>query len=179
MIPLHSLGVVDVAATEITENEILAHALANITCAEKMEGWVIKWSSDFINEYPRRTENGVLSDGSPENPNHLLGSFLCLFPYGMGGYEVDRPTPISYKAHTHWSLCYNDKHFHKDHHFMFQVFRVLQKHQLCAAAALQISKKCFSWHEHDIRSLTPSDFKLASTEEKAYKLFSNPVMCAL
>ena len=97
----------------------------------------------------------------------------------MGGYEVNRPTPVSYEAHTRWSLRYNDKRFRKDHHFMFQVFGVLQKHQLCAAAALQISKKCFLRHEHDIRSLTPSDFELASAEEKAYKPFSNPVMRAL
>ncbi len=144
-----------------------------------MEGWAIKWSSDFVNEYPQRTENGVLSDGSPENPNHLLGSFLCLFPYGMGGYKVNRPTPVSYEAHARWSLHYNDKCFRKDHHFMFQLFGVLQKRQLCAAAALQISKTCFSRHEHGIRSLTPSDFELASAEERAHKPFSNPVMHAL
>jgi len=100
MIPLHSLGVVDVAATDVNENEMLAHALTNITRAEKNNGWAIKRSSDFVNEYPRKNEEGVLSDGSVDNPNHLLGSFPCLFPYGKGGFEVDRPHLVSYEAHT-------------------------------------------------------------------------------
>ncbi len=153
MIPLHSLGVVDVAATEITENEILAHVLANVTHAEKMEGWAIKQSSDFVNEYPRRTENGVLSNGSPENPNHLLGSFLCLFPYGMGGYEVDRPTPVSYEAHTCWSLRYNDKRFRKDHHFMFQLFGVLQKCHVTLPLNISLDLGSIRGTQHDLAAI--------------------------
>ena len=50
-IPLHSLGVVDVAAADVSENEVLAHALANITQLDKAQGWAIKRSSDFVNEY--------------------------------------------------------------------------------------------------------------------------------
>lgn len=48
---------------------------------------------------------------------------------------------------------------------MFQVFGVLQKCQLCAAAALQISKQSFLQHQHAIQSLTPSDFEIVGTEE--------------
>lgn len=87
-IPLHSLGVVDVAASDVSENEMLAHALLNVSRSEKAEGWAIKHSSDFVNEYPRKTADGKLSDGCGNNPNHLLGSFPCLFPYGKGGYEI-------------------------------------------------------------------------------------------
>lgn len=84
-IPLRSLGVVDVAATEVKENEVLAHALLNVSRADKEGGWAVKRSSDFVNEYPRRDSQGSLTDGTSENPNHLLGSFPCLFPYGQGG----------------------------------------------------------------------------------------------
>ncbi|KAF8258486.1 hypothetical protein EI94DRAFT_1621851, partial [Lactarius quietus] len=55
VVPLQSLGVVDVAANGIKENEVLAHALANVSLSERAEGWAIKRSSDFVNEYPRRT----------------------------------------------------------------------------------------------------------------------------
>ena len=48
---MHSLGVVDVAAADVSENEVLAHALANITQLDKAQGWAIKRSSDFVNEY--------------------------------------------------------------------------------------------------------------------------------
>lgn len=86
---MQSLGVVNVARTEVNKNEILAHALANMSQQECAEGWVIKWSSDFVNEYPWRTADGTLSVGTPDDPNHLLGTFLYLFPYGLGGFEVD------------------------------------------------------------------------------------------
>ncbi|KAH9045124.1 hypothetical protein EDB84DRAFT_1248335, partial [Lactarius hengduanensis] len=62
-IPLHSLGVVDVATNEVTENEILAHALANVARAEKIDGWAIKRGSDFVNEYAQKDAGGSFSDG--------------------------------------------------------------------------------------------------------------------
>jgi hypothetical protein len=177
--PLHSLGVVDVAATGVEENEMLAHALVNLTQRDRAEGWAVKRSSDFVNEYPRRDAEGALSEGTSDNPNHLLGTFPCLFPYGRGGFEVDRPIPVPYDAHGRWSIRYSDKRFREDHLFIFQIFGVLQKRQLCAAAALQISKHCFLREENAIRSLKPSDFELAAAEERARKPFSNPVIRSL
>jgi hypothetical protein len=37
IIPLHSLSVVDVAANDMKDNEILAHALANVSHAERQK----------------------------------------------------------------------------------------------------------------------------------------------
>ena len=178
-IPLHSLGVVDVAANDVPENELLAHALANVARDDKAEGWAVKRSSDFVNEYPRKTSDGILSEGSAENPNHLLGSFPCLFPYGMGGYEVQRAVKVTYESHARWSLRYEDKRFRKDLHFMFQTFGVLQKRQLCASACLQVSKCAFLQHADNIKSLSASDFDIAAQEEKAHKPFSNLIMRSL
>ena len=138
-----------------------------------MEGWAIKRSSDFVNEYPRLSEDGTRSAGTPDNPNHLLGTFPCLFPYGEGGFEVDRPTAISYEAHCRWALRYSDKRFRLDHFFIFQAFGVLQKREICAAAALQMSKSSFLRHERTIRGLTSSDFEKAGAEEMAHKPLSN------
>jgi hypothetical protein len=157
----------------------LAHALANLSQHDRAEGWAVKRSSDFVNEYPRRNTEGALSDGTSENPNHLLGTFPCLFPYGQGGFEVDRPIPVRYDAHGRWSIRYSDRRFRLDHLFIFQIFGVLQKRQLCAAAALQISKRSFLREEHAIQSLKPSDFELAAAEERARKPFSNPVIRTL
>lgn len=126
-IPLHSLGVVDVAGTDVQENELLSHALANVSQSEKSLGWAVKRSGDFVNEYARQDAAGNRSAGTCDNPNHLLGSFPCLFPYSLGGFEVDRPISVSYDSHAQWALRYDDKRFCKDHHFMFQVFSVLQK----------------------------------------------------
>ncbi|KAF8257143.1 hypothetical protein EI94DRAFT_1433988, partial [Lactarius quietus] len=95
VVPLQSLGVVDVAANGIKENEVLAHALANVSLSERAEGWAIKRSSDFVNKYPRRTAEGTLSSGTPDDPNHLLGTFPDLFPYGLGGFEERAHKPLS------------------------------------------------------------------------------------
>jgi hypothetical protein len=179
IVPLQSLGVVDVAGNNIEENEVLAHALVNVSDKDRAEGWGVKRGGRFVNEYPRVTAEGIRSAGTPDDPNHLLGTLPCLFPYGFGGFEVDRPIQVSYKAHCQWALRYNDKRFRRDHFFMFQVFGVLQKRQVCSAAALQISKTSFLRHERAIRALKPSDFDLAAAEENAHKSFSNPTIQSL
>lgn len=94
----------------------------------------------------------------------------------FGGFKVDHPIPVSYESHSQWAPCYCNKCFCEDHSFMFQVFGVLQKCQLCAAAALQISKQSFLQHQHAIQSLTPSDFEIAGTEENTQKPISNPAI---
>ena len=170
---------IDIAATDVPENELLAHALANVGQGDKASGWAIKRSGDFVNEYPRKSTDGLLTDGSPDNPNHLLASFPCLFPYGLGGFEVDRQSHVPYSVHARWSLRYDDKRFRKDHHFMFQIFGVLQKRKLCSAACLQITKRSFIQHENAIKSFTSADFELAANEERAHKPFSNPDMRTL
>ena len=139
----------------------------------------MKRSSDYVNEYPRRDASGNLGIGSFDNPNHLLGMFPWLFPYGEGGFEVDRPRSVSYEAHVQWCLRYHDKRFREDLYFVFQVFGVLQKRLLCASAALQVSKRTFLRFEREIRNLTDSDFHKASAEESARKPFSNAVMRSL
>ena len=81
-VPLQSLGVVDVAANDVNDNEVLAHALANVSRAEKGAAFAVRRGGTHVNEYPHRNPDGSLTDGSGDNPSHLLGSFPCLFPYG-------------------------------------------------------------------------------------------------
>ena len=173
IVPLQSLEVVDIAGNGVEENEVLSHALANVSLSDHAEGWAIKRSSDFVNKYPRRTADGSLSAGTPDNPNHLLGSFPYLFPYGLGGFEVDHPDPVSYEVHSCWALHYSDKHFCEDHFFMLQIFGVLQKWQICAAATLQILQWLFLRYEHAIHTLKPSNLEQARAEERAHLLLSN------
>lgn len=179
VVSLQSLGVVDVAATDVQDNSVLAHALLNVSSTDKTQGCAVKHSADFVNEYPQTDDNGNLTDGFGNNPNHLLGSFPCLFPYGKGGFEVCRPSHVSYEAHVHWALRYDDKRFTTDLHFIFQVFSVLQKRKLCAAAALQVTRNTFLRFENEMRHLTPHDFEIAAEEERGKKPFTNVVMQSL
>ena len=178
-IPLQALGVVDVVASGIPDNELLANALANVSRADKTDGWAVKCSGDFMNKYPRIDEDGSWFPGTAENPNHLLRSFPCLFPYGLGGFEVTWHCNVSYDMHAHWALCYEDRCFHTDLHFMFQVFGVIQKRRMCASAVLQILKQSFLHFESAIWNLDSADFEKAATQEHTCKGFTDPMMKSL
>lgn len=132
MLPLSHLGVVDVDGLEVTDSELMAHALSNCAQFLREEDYMIRRGSAFVNEYARVDSlTGQRNDGGPGDPNHLLGTFPTLFPFGMGGFEVDRRINVPYETHVRWALRYEDRRFRKDPHFPFQVFGVCQKRQVC------------------------------------------------
>lgn len=161
------------------DNEVLGHALMNVSLHDKDTGWAVQRSGDFVNEYACKNAAGENTIGTLENLNHLLGSFPCLFLYGQGRFEVQRPHPVSYEAHARWCLRYEDRCFRHDLHFIFQAFGVLQKREMCGAASLQISKRTFLWYESAIRNLKPEDLVAAGVEEQAKKPYSHPVIKSL
>ena len=66
--------------------------------------------SKYINEYPRtRPGTNKRYEGPMEDPNHLLGCYLTLFPYGKGAFEIKRPVNVCYEKHIKWALTYHDK----------------------------------------------------------------------
>jgi hypothetical protein len=159
---------------------MLANALGNTSnIANKEDPYVVQHGSNFVNEYPRVDAHGIQYAGSTDNPNHLLGAFPCLFPYGFGGFEIQRPRIISYEAHAKWAMKYADKRFRKDLHFMFQVFGVIQKRQVCRSAVLQVHKKIFHENEASFARLTPEDLVVASHEEAQKIPPSNPIIRSL
>ncbi|KAG1873908.1 hypothetical protein F4604DRAFT_1925483 [Suillus subluteus] len=157
VIPIQAHGVIDAEATLLSNQDVLANALANTSSAES---YVVQHGSGFVNEYARRDATGMLYAGTPDDPNHLLGAFPCLFPYGLGGFEVSRPRPVSYKSHAKWAMQYSDKRFRKDFHFMFQ-------------------KKVFQDNEASFTHLTADDLALAGRQEAKKENISNPVIRAL
>lgn len=175
-LPLQPLGVIDVEGDDIPDADILAHALSN-TVSERRRDYLIPRGSAFINEYARVSEvTGERFDGGPGNPNHLLGCFPVLFPYGQGGFEVERTVKVAYEEHARWALEYFDGRFRHDLQFVFQVFGVIQKRQICRSACLQIKRSAFLSHQTSFRNLDPSDFLKASKEETRHVPFSNPAI---
>ncbi|KIK32555.1 hypothetical protein CY34DRAFT_110924 [Suillus luteus UH-Slu-Lm8-n1] len=155
-----SHGILDSNVSDIDDEQILAHALSNMT-----EKYSIQRGSTFVNEYPRLSADKTFGIGDSDNPNHLLGAFPYLFPYAAGGFEVQRPRPISYEAHAQWAMRYADRRYRKDFQFMFQVFGVIQKRQ--------VKKDEFHKNEYLFRSLTVTDLQQASEEEEQHKPCSN------
>ena len=165
---------VDVAGNDVPDEDLFAHALLNTT-GHYSEDYTIRRSSAFVNEYPREDRTtGQRSDGGPSDPNHLLGCFPELFPYGVGGFEVDRVVPVPYEKHARWALQYADRRFRKHLHFVFQVFGVIQKRQVCRSACLQLKRSSFAANEALLSRLSVADLKKASGEETRRVCFSNP-----
>src|SRR5690606_21593058 len=89
------------------------------------------------------------------------------------------PQDVSYEQHSAWALQYADKRFRKDSHFVFQVFGVCQKRQVCRSATLQIDHGGLQRHSHLLALLKPADLLKASQEETARRSPSNPAVRAL
>ena len=73
------------------------------------ERYAYKRESRLVNEYARTRSDGTPFEGDAENPNHLLGSFPTLFPYGKGGFETERSVKVSYERHIRWAMTYHNK----------------------------------------------------------------------
>lgn len=165
VIPLQALGVIDAGATNLGDSEILSNTMANTSSIGKENGYAIRRGSAFVNEYPRIGPDGSRSHGGIENPNHLLGAYPTLWPYGTGGIKTQWWIDVPYNVHVQWALQHSDRRFRHHGQFMFQAFGVLQKRQVAASACLQVLKKVFLQHQTAFRSLTPKDLMTASTEE--------------
>ncbi|KAF8124057.1 hypothetical protein EV363DRAFT_1119959, partial [Boletus edulis] len=117
--------------------------------------------------------------GDEDDPNHLLGCFPCLFPYGLGGFEVERRRKLSYAEHVRWALRYADRRFRLDIRFVFQVFGVLQKRQVCRSTCLQIKKPDYHRYEEQIRKIDARTLVQSGQEEKEGKPISSVAVRAL
>ncbi|EAU80832.2 hypothetical protein CC1G_04942 [Coprinopsis cinerea okayama7 len=177
VIPIQPLGVIDINGENIPQRELMAHALANAATERAPKGdYLIRHGSAFVNEYARKDPvTGQRYDGGPDNPNHLVGCFPWLFPYGRGGFELKKDREVCYEAHARWALQYADKRFRRDPYFMFQVFGVLQKRQVCRSATLHISRGGLQRHGDLLSNLRPEDLLQASREESANRPHQNPV----
>ena len=166
VLELLHLGVVDVDGAEVTDTELMAYAFANCSEVIREEDYMIRRGSAFVNEYARVDPlTGQRNDGRPSDANHLLGTFPTLFPYGLGGFEIERCVNLPYEAHVRWALRYEDQRFRKDPHFPFQVFGVCQKRQVCRASVLQMKRESYFQHQNLLSSLTADDLTKASREE--------------
>ncbi|KJA12783.1 hypothetical protein HYPSUDRAFT_104732, partial [Hypholoma sublateritium FD-334 SS-4] len=77
IVPLQSLGIVDIDGQDISSSELMAHALSNTCSRSAPEDFRIHRGSAFINEYARvDPKTGLRNDGGPGNANHLLGNLM-------------------------------------------------------------------------------------------------------
>ncbi|KAF7293724.1 ATP-dependent DNA helicase [Mycena chlorophos] len=177
VLPLQAHGAIDVGGDTITDTDMFIHAATNL--AMQKRDYAVRRGSAFINEYARVDDSGQRFDGGPGNPNHMPGTFPVLFPYGCGGFEVNRDRPVTYESHLRWALQYEDRRFRTDVHFMFLGFSVKQKRMVGRSANVQTSRSSFVANQAAFHELSPADFIAASEEEARREPISNPIMRSL
>ncbi|KAK0485295.1 hypothetical protein EDD18DRAFT_704606 [Armillaria luteobubalina] len=182
---LHANGMVDANGNEILDEDLQEHALANeaspplLSEVTEEHFRVKRGGSRFVSEYARMSDTGLRTDGGPSNPNHLLGAFPVLFPYGIGGFETARRIDVPYEVHARWAMLYADRRFRKDLHFVFQVFGVMQKRNICRSAVLQMGTQSYQRHQPLISTIKPKDLFHAAVEETRKTPFTNPAVQSL
>ncbi|KAF7301990.1 ATP-dependent DNA helicase [Mycena indigotica] len=174
--PLQTHGVIDVGGENIPDATLFAHAVENSIPATFAQDYGVRKGNAFVNEFARRDENEERFDGGPSNPNHLLGAFPMLFPYGRGGFEVDRKVKVTYEEHVRWALQHESGRFRRHTSFIFQVFGVLWKRQVCRSTSLLIDHDAFVANQEDFMKLRPKDLLEASEEENHKVTISNPTI---
>nr|GAT49182.1 predicted protein [Mycena chlorophos] len=177
--PLQASAVLDTASDEVTDADLFSHAAENVVPHHAAREYGVRKGNTFVSEYARKDKQGRRFDGGPEDPNHLLGAFPFLFPYGLGGFEVDRDVNVPYESHVRWALQHHDKQFRKDVHFLFLVYSVVAKRKMCRHACLQIKRSSFIANQASFQFLQPADLIKAGEEEAQRKMISNPVVRSL
>ena len=108
--------------------------------------------------------------------NFFEKAYPCLFPWGRGGVESIRKTPVHFQDHVKWALRYHDRRFRKHAYFPFLVFGMLQHRQVLMPAKLQMKKRDYDRNTHLMASITLGDLQAAKKEEEQNRPISNPAV---
>lgn len=163
VIPLQSLGAIDLDLNNVSPNDLMMWALAN-SSGEKEGGYLNRHGRDPVNMFgrPREGEGGELDQEVRKNP--LAAAYPTLFPYGVGGIEADREDEVSFAEHARWALQYYDRRFRINHSFPFVVFGIIQRREIMRSARLQMRKERFVNHAHTLSTITGEDVRKALKE---------------
>lgn len=143
------------------------------------EVYAVRHGANLVSKYGRRDQEGALFDGGAEDPNHLLGAFPVLFPYGRGGFEITRVRPLSYQKHARYALRYFDFRFRRNIAFVCQLFSVLQRREVATHSRLTMARHNWNALEPIMNRITAADLRQASQEQQRRQKLSNPDVQAL
>ncbi|KAJ3559079.1 hypothetical protein NM688_g560 [Phlebia brevispora] len=183
IVPMQVTGAVDTDMTKLTRKDLDLWSMAN-TWKSGYEGlyavrpgtrWVSDWGPSISTRNP---PDGERPDGTQE-ANFFERAFPCLFPYGRGGIEANRPVNLDMQSHVRWLLQYCDRRFRKHETFVFVVFATLQRRQTLRSARLQMQRRDFERDIQLLSTITVERLKKAQEEEEHHLPISDPAVFAL
>ena len=137
---IENTGVVDVNSTSVSTQEIDEYTAQKLSDLSVL----IPHGSNPINEY--------------QDLDMWVGGYPHLFPYGRGGPDSGQTIQISLKRWIKHILHYFDNRFGQDSSFLFHIFNVLQKREVCLQTSLTMS---ISSQAEGIAGVTAEDLKAA------------------
>ncbi|KAE8222469.1 hypothetical protein CF326_g8372, partial [Tilletia indica] len=137
-------GLVDINGASISSAERTAGALFNVTGSDRPE-LVVKYGSAFIKEY--------------DNPALFPGMFPTLFPWGIGGFEQQRQTPLGLAKQGSYLLDLADPAFRRHQSFVFILCNIKQRRAVHNGSTLACRYRDFDRVANVIRNLDPKMVK--------------------
>jgi hypothetical protein len=127
---VEKIGVTDPDSVNLSGRTFQAAALCNITLKDNDKpDLVVHRSSTMLSEY--------------ENPSLFPGLYPLLFPYGCGGFEAERPVPLSFEAQAEYFLDVSDRRFRYDDTFLFMMLNILNQRKAHLQTHMTVSRARF------------------------------------
>ncbi|KAF8145651.1 hypothetical protein K438DRAFT_1735322 [Mycena galopus ATCC 62051] len=184
VIPLNFTGTVDSDLSKLSANEMMAWGLMNLWKEDKEGGYAVRHGRIPVNDFGQSQNPEEALD--PDRPNFFEKAFPCLFPYGRGGLEADRPVKLGFGDHIKWLLQYHDRRFRRHETFPFVVFGILQRRQALIPIRgyyhwtvflmIQMRRKNFEKDARILATITTAKLEQASREEEQRIPISDPAV---
>ena len=146
-------------------------------------GYAVWHGQQFVSNFgwPRTGDNlsNFEAIGDSDQPNYFERTFLCLFPYGVGGLEADRQVVVDFQDHIKWALDYHDHCFGRHKMFPFVAFGIVQQCQVLYSAWLQMHWKIFDTDARLLSTIMLNKLEKAHKEKEDNLPISDPAVCLL
>ncbi|KAE8233026.1 hypothetical protein CF326_g1939 [Tilletia indica] len=134
-------GMLDVNGMSVPAHTRAASALANATGMERPD-LVIRHGSRFIEDY--------------NNPDLFPGMYPLLFPWGTGGFESKRHTPLSFGRQATYLMDISESTFRRHWSFIFVVANIKQRRAIHLGSRLMCKSGDFDRFSKLLRELDPA-----------------------
>ncbi|KAE8221964.1 hypothetical protein CF319_g4767 [Tilletia indica] len=140
-------GLLDVNGVSIPAHERTASALASASGTERPD-LVIRHGSTFVQDY--------------NNPDLFPGMYPTLFPWGTGGFELQRRTALSFDRQAKYLLDITEPDFRRHWSFIFVVANIKQRRAIHHSSRFMCRARDFEHISAVVRDLTPATVKSVS-----------------
>lgn len=175
VVPLQVNGGVDTDQTNITDTEVMLYGLSNLWKEDQEGGYTVRYSRRPANDFGR-PRKGEERPYNPNAPNFWERAYPCLYPYGRGGIEADRESPLSFIEQVRWSLEHHDGRFRRHENFPFLAFGIEQRRQALNSARIQMRRRDFDRDSGILSGITQDSLREAVRQEELGQTIHDPAV---